>query len=510
MKQKILLFIITLIVVLVSCNKNNQATSSISGIGDITINPYGLTPLSAAYRTSSINASPITVTVKGQHGEEDLIHTYPAGYGNEFEIHGLYPECNNTITVNDGGRIITKNVYVGQMSVNGINIPSKFTVEVNKLEEDKYPNNPDIYFARVEYGNVVLGITKNGYVRYYINNIGAEFNVILEKNKICHYTDSGIYSLIGNRMLTTQGFGLHHDIINVNGNYLALSLSKWGIEDGLTIINNNSQIVKKLSFGKLIKDIVYKNNNPDEIKILNQIVFDEENIHKNSQGQEIGIDWFHGNSIVYDSSTDILYASSRNRGVLAIDYSEWKLIWWMADDTLSTVVNPDASGASGAIPYNVHLKDLPSLEAYRVKGDALNDGPKNQHALFLLANGNLAMFDNQGDEDNNVNGSRYVEYKITGTHGNYTAQKNYDYRDPQLYSRYTSDVDYTGERYENVLITYGRPMTILEINKENSTEIFKLKININYSGWIALYRADKLPLYYDEGRVYSEDYNLKN
>ena len=265
-------------------------------------------------------------------------------------------------------------------------------------------------------------------------------------------------------------------------------------------MNNSGKKLRELSFGKLIQNALDLKTYPNDETIFKQIVFGEDvyNIYKDNNGQQKAIDWFHANSLVYDSSTDILYVSSRHRGVLAIDYSEWKLIWWMADETLSPKVPT-------YIPYDVHFKDLKSLEPYRVKGDGMNDGPKNQHALFLLANGNLGMFDNQGDEDTNPNGSRYVEYKILGTHSNYTVTKVYDYRNTSLYSISMSDIDFTGENYENLLLVYAYPtVRILEIEKNTKNILFKLDLPF------ITYRADKMPLYYDEGRVYSEDCNLKN
>nr|WP_258074870.1 hypothetical protein [Brachyspira murdochii] len=85
------------------------------------------------------------------------------------------------------------------------------------------------------------------------------------------------------------------------------------------------------------------------------------------------------------------------------------------------------------------------------------------------------------------------------------AQKVYEYRDSSLYSRIMSDVDFTGENYENLLFVYAYPTArILEIEKNSKRELFKLSLPF------ATYIVDKLPLYYDEGRVYSEDCNLKN
>lgn len=262
--------------------------------------------------------------------------------------------------------------------------------------------------------------------------------------------------------------------------------------------------LRELSFAKLIQNSLDLKTYPEDEAIFKQIVFSEDvnNIYKDNNGQQKAIDWFHANSLVYDSASDILYVSSRCHGVLAIDYSEWKLIWYMADDSLKTVtgIGPDVG-----IPYQVYFKDLLSLDDYRVKGDGETDGPKNQHALFLHKDGNLGMFDNQGDGDTNPNGSRYVEYKITGTHGNYIAKKIDEYRDYSLYSRIMSDVDLTGENYENLLLTYAYPTArIVEVEKNTKKELFKLYLPF------MTYRIEKMPLYYDEGRIYSEDCNLKN
>ena len=501
--MKKLLFIILLITSLfsLSCNHNKVLSPSYIGkAGEITVNPYGVTPLSAVYTTESVNGIPITVTVKGLYGEPDIVHTYPAGYGTEFEIHGMFPESQNTIIVNDGGRIITKNVITSSLP-NGIQ--KKYDVEINNLPEEKYPNNPDLYF--INYAQTssfktigVLSISSSGYVRYFLQEYqSSKINVNNKKMMFYAMYDDYNSDLIGNKVFNYNK-NVHHDVIHVNNNYLHLSYSIWGAEDRLVEINN-SDVKRELSFGKLIQNSLDLNMYTEDEEIFRKIVFGEDinNIYVEN-GQKKSIDWFHANSLVYDSSKDILYVSSRHRGVLAIDYSEWKLIWWMADETLATQV-------PGAIPYDVHFKDLKSLDPYRVKGDALNDGPKNQHALFLLENGNLGMFDNQGDENTNPSGSRYVEYKITGSHGNYTATKVYEYKDSSLYSRIMSDVDFTGANHQNLLLNYSYPASrIVEVEKNTKKELFKLSLPFSS------YRADKMPLYYDEGRVYSEDCNLKN
>ena len=499
--MKKILFTILLIISLFSLSCNNNSTNPSALPLGITVNPYGVTPLSAVYVRASVNTTPVTVKVKGLYGEPDIIHTYPAGYGTEFEIHGMFLDSDNVIEVNDGGRIITKNVTVGNLSYNGATIQKKYDVAISNLPEEKYANNPDLYFVgQFGYGFVATyGVSRNGYVRYLILNI-YQSKIVKENNNIIMYTEhfNDMRYLIGKSYITVP-IVQHHDTIKVGNDYIYLALSEWGNQDSLIEIDKNGTVNKYLNFGTLIKDIVKANGNQkNEVDILNKIVFDENNKHNDSGGHPIPADWCHANSLVYDSSTDILYVSSRNRSVLAIDYSEWKLIWWMADESLSTKV-PES------IPYDFHFKDLPSLEPYRVKGDALNDRPKNQHALFLLANGNLGMFDNQGDEDTNPNGSRYVEYRITGTHGNYKAEKVYEYKNKSLYSRLRSDVDFTGENYQNLLICYGDPIAIV-LELEKNTENILFRLDLPFMG----YRADKMPLYYDDGRIYSEDCNLKN
>lgn len=59
-----------------------------------------------------------------------------------------------------------------------------------------------------------------------------------------------------------------------------------------------------------------------------------------------------------------------------------------------------------------------------------------------------------------------------------------------------------------MLLTYGTIRTVLEVDKQTKEVLFKAKFNMPKSE--LYYRADKLPLYYEDGRDYCEDANLKN
>lgn len=503
--KKILTIIILLFTAMISCNKNNNTTGSIGAVGEITINPRKFTPLSAVYTRDSVNTSTVKVTVKGQHGEEDLVHTYPAGYGTEFPIHGMYQNINNTIIVDDGGVIKEQNHNPGMISMSkGHALKEKYepVKGYDASVKENYPNNPDMFFVGVLASQTdptawegMIAISKNGYVRYVNTAINYISRFAVDNNRFVLYNmegNEGIYDFLGKRLFTTKNH-MHHELVKKGNNYIYLANSDWGWEDRLIEMDANGNIVKDLYFGDLLRKAVGTDNEAE----LNTVVYDE----KNKFNGNTKTDWFHANSCIYDSSSDTLYVSSRHLGVLAVKYTSWELIWWMADDTLSTT----SGTAYGEKPGNTFLKDVPSLQKYRVGGVAINDGPKNQHGLLLLADGNLAMFDNQGDELTSSTGSRYVEYKITkDSSGSWTATKADEYRDPSLYSKIVSDVDLTGDNKENLLITYGAwQARILEMTKQNKTLLFRLDLPF------LSYRTEKMPLYYESGRKYPEDSNLK-
>ncbi|WIH85598.1 aryl-sulfate sulfotransferase [Brachyspira pilosicoli] len=503
--KKTLIIIISCFVITISCSDNNT-TGSIGKIGKIIINPLQYTPLSAVYTTESINTTPITVTVKGQHGEDDLIHKYPAGYGTTFPIHGMYQNIENTITVNDGGRIIEKKHNPGMITMfRGYALQEKYdpVKAYDSSIQEQYPNNPDMFFVGViaqanpTAWEGMIGISKNGYVRYvntainYISRFAVDNNRFVLYNMECN---EGIYDFLGERIFTTKNH-MHHELVKKGDNYIYLANSDWGWEDRLIEMDANGNIIKDLYFGDLLRKAVGTGNEAE----LSQIVYDDKNIYNGNTK----IDWFHANACVYDSSSDILYVSSRHQGVFAIKYTSWELIWFMANNNLKV----DAGTGYSQIPSQNYLKDVNSLQKYRVKGAALTDGPRNQHALFLYQDGKIAMFDNRDQADGmpgSTGESRYIEYQITGDANlGFTATIKDSYQNGE-YSKIVSDIDLTGDNNENLLITYGAfQARILEMTKQNKNLLFRLDLPF------LTYRTDKMPLYYEQGRKYSEDSNLK-
>lgn len=526
--KRIFIFII-FIAVLLSCSRKEMPLPD-DKVGELILNPNGQTPLSLLYKIETNNNYPVTVVTEGRNGDEDIVFTYSKNYGSNFAIHGLYAENTNTIHIINGTNRISTNIIIGKLSLDEVYIPaSNNVIRDLRTEEDVYffninnitnensltnlkDNNPEIYFVspiinRSQKGVFLMGVSRNGNLRYlnysnfYLTNEIAK--VINEDNDILIYDTMGVTDLLGNAKLDVinMDIGVHHDVIrkNSDSNYIMLANSKWGVEDRICEVDKNGSLIRDLYVGDLIKKIVNKNGDEAEKEYLKKLIFDEDNKYYSiGRKSNFPMDWAHCNSLVYDEANDILYMSVRSLAVMAVDYSEWELIWYMADDTLNTMESYN--------PYGRYLKDLKSFEPYKVLGDGNTDGPKNQHALFLISTNIIGMFDNQGDEDINPNGSRYVEYKITGSHGSWKAEKIYEYKtEDKLYSHFVSDIDFLNDGH--MLIDFGNNNQIMEIDKDTKEIFYNLKFNIKSWG---IYRADKMPFYYSDDYSYSKESSFLN
>ena len=524
--KKIIIYIFSFLV-LFSCSKKEIPLPD-DKIGEIVLNPNGQTPLSLIYKIETNNNYPVTVITEGRLGDEDIIFTYPKNYGSNFAIHGMYSENTNTIHIINGTNRISTNISVGRLSLDEIYIPATNIVlkDLNPIKTENVSlnindesivsnlqdNNSEIYFVspiinRSQKGEFSMGVSRNGNLRYvnysnfYLTNEIPK--VINEDNDIVIYDTMGISDLLGNAKLDVLNLniGVHHDVIRKksDSNYIMLANSQWGVEDRICEVDSNGNLIRDLYVGDLIKKIVNKNVNEAEKEYLKKLIFDEDNKYYSiGRKKDFPMDWAHCNSLVYDEGNDILYMSVRSLAVMAVDYSEWELIWYMADDTLDTMESYN--------PYGRYLKDLKSFDPYKVLGDGNTDGPKSQHALFLVSTNVIGMFDNQGDEDINPNGSRYVEYKITGSHGSWKAEKVYEYKtENKLYSHYISDIDFLNNGI--MLLDFGNNAQIMEVNKETKEMMYNLKFRIRTWG---IYRVDKIPFYYSNDYKYNEDCSFIN
>ena len=482
----------------------------------IVLNPLGNTPLSAIYKIESTNLSPIIITVKGKDSSMDISVAYPPKYGMEFSIHGLYEDYENTIIIKEGSKaeinykIQTEKIVIPKASkIGNDEIDKMIEEEVSfnvSLAKDTLPKsnpfNQDLYFLSLPLNKVIMALDRKGDMRYYYSDSKSMITVIrLEAD------DNNIYilgvdnfqyyqktDLFGN-IVFREPMSVHHEAAPyVRGQELILGNSQWGWEDVVFVLNKNKKINQTLFLGDAIRKVAH----PSDTLMLNEIIYDDKNAFTNDSGRPQKVDWAHINSMVYDIDNHIAYFSARHIGVIAVSMTDWKMLWFMSADDL----NIDEGFGYGAKPSSYpSLKDVPSLAPYRMNVKNPKDAPKGQHALFLKKNGNLMMFDNQGDDRINPEGSRVIEYKFDTSRN--TAQVVREYSTPEKdYSRLLSDVDL---HEENLLILYafGRIRRIIEVNPQDEI-LFDLQIRAK----VPFFRVDKFPLYpySDRNKKYSLDY----
>jgi hypothetical protein len=88
-----------------------------------------------------------------------------------------------------------------------------------------------------------------------------------------------------------------------------------------------------------------------------------------------GLDWFHMNSAIYDPRDDSIIASSRENFVIKVDYPTGEIKWIFGDPTR-------------------YWYTVPSLRAMAITLASPGVYPSGQHALSILADGSLMLFDN--------------------------------------------------------------------------------------------------------------------
>ena len=125
---------------------------------------------------------------------------------------------------------IKKEVYIPEIYMGTNYIETKYPVEIYNLPKEKNINNPDMYFVSktIEPWNwFVLGISRNGYLRYF-NSISYISKSKVDNKRTTLYVvdkNSGVYSLIG-KQLVNFPTRAHHDSIKKGSNYIYLSFSE--------------------------------------------------------------------------------------------------------------------------------------------------------------------------------------------------------------------------------------------------------------------------------------------
>lgn len=445
----------------------------------IIVNPYEISPLTALILFETRDLTAPTVTIVGEDESTTFTKTFTPNKKHVLPIYGLYPDRNNEVIITLNGEDYTFHIQTDPL-------PEDFALPTD-VTADKEELDQELYFVTPSSQGYTAAYDINGDVRWYLTE-----NMIWDVQRLCN----GNIMLSSNRLINppyyTTGLvemdltgkiyyeyvlpgGYHHDVYELeNGNLLVASndFDSGTVEDYIVEIERDT--------GNIVKRIDLKEILPmDEGKNL----------------MATDYDWFHNNSVWYDSDTNSITLSGRHQdAVVNIDYNSLEINWIVGSH------------------------DGWSEEYQKYFLDPIGDDFEwqwAQHAAMILPNGDLFVFDNGNNrsktEEDSVkasdNYSRGVIYHINTI--DKTIEQVWEYgkdRGSEFYSPYISDVDYLGE--DHYLIHSGgintvdgepgnEPAGLENVDSMNSitTEVKNDEVIFEMNLPTNLYRAEKMDLY---------------
>lgn len=445
----------------------------------IIVNPYEISPLTALILFETRDLTAPTVTIVGEDESTTFTKTFTPNKKHVLPIYGLYPDRNNEVIITLNGEDYTFHIQTDPLPED-FALPTDVTANKEELDQE-------LYFVTPSSQGYTAAYDINGDVRWYLteNMIWdvqrlRNGNIMLSSNRLINppYYTTGLVEMDLTGKIYYEYVlpgGYHHDVYELeNGNLLVASndFDSGTVEDYIVEIERDT--------GNIVKRIDLKEILPmDEGK--NQMATD--------------YDWFHNNSVWYDSDTNSITLSGRHQdAVVNIDYNSLEINWIVGSH------------------------DGWSEEYQKYFLDPIGDDFEwqwAQHAAMILPNGDLFVFDNGNNrsktEKDSVkasdNYSRGVIYHINTI--DKTIEQVWEYgkdRGSEFYSPYISDVDYLEEDHYlihsgGINTVDGKPgnepaglenvdsMNSITTEVKNDEVIFEMNLPTN------LYRAEKMDLY---------------
>lgn len=445
----------------------------------IIVNPYEISPLTALILFETRDLTAPTVTIVGEDESTTFTKTFTPNKKHVLPIYGLYPDRNNEVIITLNGEDYTFHIQTDPL-------PEDFALPTD-VTADKEELDQELYFVTPSSQGYTAAYDINGDVRWYLteNMIWdvqrlRNGNIMLSSNRLINppYYTTGLVEMDLTGKIYYEYVlpgGYHHDVYELeNGNLLVASndFDSGTVEDYIVEIERDT--------GNIVKRIDLK-----EILPMNE--------GKNQMATDY--DWFHNNSVWYDSDTNSITLSGRHQdAVVNIDYNSLEINWIVGSH------------------------DGWSEEYQKYFLDPIGDDFEwqwAQHAAMILPNGDLFVFDNGNNrsktEEDSVkasdNYSRGVIYHINTI--DKTIEQVWEYgkdRGSEFYSPYISDVDYLEEDHYlihsgGINTVDGKPgnepaglenvdsMNSITTEVKNDEVIFEMNLPTN------LYRAEKMDLY---------------
>lgn len=445
----------------------------------IIVNPYEISPLTALILFETRDLTAPTVTIVGEDESTTFTKTFTPNKKHVLPIYGLYPDRNNEVIITLNGEDYTFHIQTDPLP-DDFALPTDVTANKEELDQE-------LYFVTPSSQGYTAAYDINGDVRWYLteNMIWdvqrlRNGNIMLSSNRLINppYYTTGLVEMDLTGKIYYEYVlpgGYHHDVYELeNGNLLVASndFESGTVEDYIVEIERDT--------GNIVKRIDLKEILPmDEGKNL----------------MATDYDWFHNNSVWYDSNTNSITLSGRHQdAVVNIDYNSLEINWIVGSH------------------------DGWSEEYQKYFLDPIGDDFEwqwAQHAAMILPNGDLFVFDNGNNrsktEKDSVkasdNYSRGVIYHINTI--DKTIEQVWEYgkdRGSEFYSPYISDVDYLEE--DHYLIHSGgintvdgepgnEPAGLENVDSMNSitTEVKNDEVIFEMNLPTNLYRAEKMDLY---------------
>lgn len=445
----------------------------------IIVNPYEISPLTALILFETRDLTAPTVTIVGEDESTTFTKTFTPNKKHVLPIYGLYPDRNNEVIITLNGEDYTFHIQTDPLPED-FALPTDVTANKEELDQE-------LYFVTPSSQGYTAAYDINGDVRWYLteNMIWdvqrlRNGNIMLSSNRLINppYYTTGLVEMDLTGKIYYEYVlpgGYHHDVYELeNGNLLVASndFESGTVEDYIVEIERDT--------GNIVKRVDLKEILPmDEGKNL----------------MATDYDWFHNNSVWYDSNTNSITLSGRHQdAVVNIDYNSLEINWIVGSH------------------------DGWSEEYQKYFLDPIGDDFEwqwAQHAAMILPNGDLFVFDNGNNrsktEEDSVkasdNYSRGVIYHINTI--DKTIEQVWEYgkdRGSEFYSPYISDVDYLEEDHYlihsgGINTVNGEPgnepaglenvdsMNSITTEVKNDEVIFEMNLPTN------LYRAEKMDLY---------------
>lgn len=489
---RFILFVASLIVVS-SCQKGVQDIDDILKRAiQVEVNPYEKVPLGAMLAFETRKPCKVEITVQGKIPVNRSFNEYRRTHN--IPVIGLYPDTTNLVSI-----ILTdKNEqhYEGEIEIASDALPDLLP-EIDIVKLDRSKMEPGFHLAELLIANnglfhsYTIMFDDHGTIRWFMDMSSTEkisYSPLRLRNGNWLYVSwIDIYELneLGKVIRKDQMWGHagDHDIIELpNGNLLM-----GGSKKDASVIRERQKIGTRYDYV-----IEWERKSPGRTVRewdLGEVLDIDRSVFPADYSMDNKADWFHINSINYNESDNSLLASGRNQGVVKFD----------GQKNLKWILSPHkAWGASGREGKGEATKKylLTAVDASgKPYGNDVQEGLERsadfewstgQHAISVLDNGNIVLFDNGLSRNFNRTPtySRAVEYKID--EDAMTIQQVWEYgRDKGLdmFSGITSDVDILPET-GNRLITAGNVRLgklpphakMLEVSYPGNEEVFEANL----------------------------------